>query len=157
MTLGVKYLRKMANKRKYTKRSDYWEKFKEQTQPIENIMHANQDSAYEPKLIGDSFYAYESKAYSRSPVGGANTSFRRNNIAIAPMLYRYSNIRAGMLPYQYAIDGVNVRDTIELCQKAYANIAVFRNAIDTMADFANSQVYLEGGSAKSRRVYLRVV
>ena len=55
-----------------------------------------------------------------------------------------------MLPYQYAIDGVNVRDTIELCQKAYANIAVFRNAIDTMADFANSQVYLEGGSAKSR-------
>ena len=150
MTLSVKSFKKMANKRKYTKRSEYWEKFKNQSQPIENIMQANNDGAYEPQLIGDSFYAYESKAYARAPVGGANTSTRRNNIAIAPVLYKYANIRGGMLPYQYALDGVNVRDTIELCQKAYANIAVFRNSIDTMADFANSQIYLEGGSAKSR-------
>ena len=55
-----------------------------------------------------------------------------------------------MLPYEYGLDGVNVRDAIELTQKAYANIAVFRNAVDMMADFANSTLYLEGGSAKSR-------
>tara|TARA_R100000008_G_scaffold86744_1_gene81290 strand:- start:4605 stop:6653 length:2049 start_codon:yes stop_codon:yes gene_type:complete len=140
----------MAAKRKYTKRSDYWEKIQKKNQPIENIMQASSKGEYEPQLIGDSFYNYESQAYSRSPVGGANTELRRNNIAVAPMLYRYSNIRAGMLPYQYSIDGVNVRDAIELCQKAYANIAVVRNAVDTMADFANSKLYLEGGSAKSR-------
>jgi hypothetical protein len=55
-----------------------------------------------------------------------------------------------MLPYEYALDGVNVRDAIELAQKAYCNIAVFRNAIDMMSDFANSTMYLEGGNAKSR-------
>ena len=138
-------------KRKYTKRSDYWNQFKkEHEQPIENVMMAAEGGAYEPQLIGESFYNYEAKAYSRTSTGGPSTSGRRNNIAIAPMMYKYANIRAGMLPYQYALDGVNVRDAIELCQKAYANIAVFRNAVDTMADFANSQIYLEGGSAKSK-------
>jgi hypothetical protein len=55
-----------------------------------------------------------------------------------------------MLPYVYGSDGVNVRDTIELCQKAYANISVFRNAIDVMSEFANSNIYLEGGTQNSR-------
>jgi hypothetical protein len=55
-----------------------------------------------------------------------------------------------MLPYVYGRDGVNVRDAIELCQKAYANIAVFRNAIDVMSEFANSKIFLEGGTQKSR-------
>ena len=140
----------MAQKRKYTKRSDYWEKIQKKEQPIENIMQATSKDGFEPQLIGESFYNYESKAYSRTSSGGSATELRRNNIAVAPMLYKYANIRAGMLPYQYSIDGVNVRDAIELCQKAYANIAVFRNSVDTMADFANSQLYLEGGSAKSR-------
>jgi hypothetical protein len=140
----------MAQKRKYTKRSDYWEKIQKRDQPLENIMQATSKDGFEPQLIGESFYNYESKAYSRTSSGGSATELRRNNIAVAPMLYKYANIRAGMLPYQYSIDGVNVRDAIELCQKAYANIAVFRNSVDTMADFANSQLYLEGGSAKSR-------
>jgi len=140
----------MAAKRKYTKRSDYWEKIQKKNQPIENIMKATSKDGFEPQLIGESFYNYEAQAYSRTSSGGSATELRRNNIAVAPMLYKYANIRAGLLPYQYSIDGVNVRDAIELCQKAYANIAVFRNSVDTMADFANSQLYLEGGSAKSR-------
>ena len=138
-------------KRKYTKRSDYWNKFKEQEKPIENIVHANKEKNYEPQLIGDSFYNYDAKAsYGRTPMGGDSTNLRRNNVAVAPMMYKYENIRNGLLPYQFSASGVNVRDAIELCQKAYCNIAIFRNSIDTMADFANSQLYVEGGSAKSR-------
>ena len=138
-------------KRKYTKRSDYWNKFKEQEKPIENIMHANKEKNYEPQLIGDSFYNYDAKAsYGRTPMGGDSTNLRRNNVAVAPMMYKYENIRSGLLPYQFSASGVNVRDAIELCQKAYCNIAIFRNSVDTMADFANSQLYVEGGSAKSR-------
>ena len=138
-------------KRKYTKRSDYWEKFKKQDQPLENIMHSSEASSpYEPQLIGESFYNYESKAYSRNTLTSDVTSARRNNAAIGPKIFKYTNIRAGMLPYEYGIDGVNVRDAIELCQKAYCNVSIFRNAIDMMADFSNSNLYLEGGSAKSR-------
>ena len=55
-----------------------------------------------------------------------------------------------MLPYTYSSDGVDVREAIELCQKAYANVSVFRNAIDVMSEFANSNIYLEGGTQNSR-------
>jgi len=140
----------MAGKRRYTKRSDYWQKFKEKEQPLENLIVSNAKADYEPQLVGESFYNHESKAYARSGSGGSSTTARRNNIAIAPQLFKYANIRMGMLPFEYGADGVNVRDAIELCQKAYCNISVFRNAIDMMSDFANSTLYLEGGSAKSR-------
>ncbi|MDB4795609.1 hypothetical protein OAH07_03145, partial [Verrucomicrobia bacterium] len=105
---------------------------------------------YEPQLVGDPFYAHESKAYSRSSLNDNSGLSRRNQISVSPKIFGYANIRGGLLPYHYGVDGVNVRDAIELCQKAYCNIAIFRNSIDMMADFANSNVYLEGGSAKSR-------
>jgi len=143
----------MAEKRRYTKRSDYWNKFKAQEERRAEEFSYTQGGTmpnYKPELIGESFYNYESKGYARAGGPSASTGTRRNNIAIAPKLFKYANIRAGMLPYEYALDGVNVRDAIELAQKAYCNIAVFRNAIDMMADFANSTMYLEGGNAKSR-------
>jgi hypothetical protein len=140
----------MANKRKYTKRSDYWQKFRKNDEPLENLMQSNAKAEYEPQLIGESFYNYESKAYARTGSDSSTTLSRRNNIAVGPQLFKYTNIRQGMLPYEYGVDGVNARDAIELCQKAYCNISVFRNAIDMMSDFANSTLYLEGGSSKSR-------
>ena len=140
----------MPNKRRYTKRSDYWSKFKEQQEKsFANTAFASGDT-YKPELLGESFYNYEAKAYARAGGPANSTTTRRNNIAIAPKSFKYANIRAGMLPYEYGIDGVSVRDAIELTQKAYANIAVFRNAVDMMADFSNSTLYLEGGSVKSR-------
>jgi hypothetical protein len=141
-------------RRKYTKRSDYWKKFEKNFQypnsPYESL--AATDGDFEPKLVGDSFYDYtaEARDYTRNSTYDS-TDRRRNAIAVNPKLYGYNNIRAGMLPYQYALDGVNVREAIELCQKAYCNVAIFRNSIDMMADFANSPLYLEGGSEKSRR------
>ena len=50
------------------------------------------------------------------------------------------------MTYGQTSSGVNVRETIELCQKAYANIPIFRNAIDVMSEFSNSDIFLEGGS-----------
>ena len=37
-----------------------------------------------------------------------------------------------------------------LCQKAYANIPIFRNVIDIMSEFANTDLVLEGGTEKSK-------
>jgi len=59
----------------------------------------------------------------------------------------------GLLPYEYSAEGVTCRDAIELCQKAYCNVAVFRNAIDIMSEFTNTDIYLEGGSKKSREFF----
>jgi hypothetical protein len=107
----------MAGKRRYTKRSDYWQKFKEKEQPIENLMVSNAKADYEPQLVGESFYNHESKAYARSGSGGSSTTARRNNIAIAPQLFKYANIRMGMLPFEYGADGLMYETRLNYVKK----------------------------------------
>lgn len=139
-------------KRKYTKRSDYWNKFNGGT--IDNLLEANDQTL--PETAGDSFYEYASSASEPSVSNrrvqySDHTTTRRNAVTRKVKSDKYINIRAGLLPYDYSSDGVNVRDTIELCQKAYANVAIFRNAIDIMAEFSNSPIYLEGDNEKSKK------
>jgi hypothetical protein len=138
--------------RKYNKRSDYWGKFSKaqegQSEPLDAMLR---DNASEPSLVGDPFYQQEAKASSYERSGaGESTNLRRNLAYVGPKIYKYGNIREGMLPFETSINGYNIRDAIELCQKAYANIAIFRNAVDIMSEFANAEIYLEGGSQKSK-------
>ncbi|MGA0317671.1 MAG: hypothetical protein ACO3LB_08300 [Flavobacteriaceae bacterium] len=138
-------------KRKYTKKSDYWNKFdeKQQSQPIQ------QQEQFSPDIMGDPFYT-SSASYTRtssaaSRLTSTQTGIKRyNKAAFNPKTDRFSSIRSGLLPYDYSSDGVNVREAIELCQKAYANVSVFRNAVDIMSEFANTDLFLEGGTKKSR-------
>jgi hypothetical protein len=141
------------SKRNYQKKSDYWQKFSKSL-PQQAVLS---QGSYEPELLGEPFYVSDASvqmevseaAYTRTS-SEAQTGARRNVAAFNRTIDRFSSIRNGLLPYSYAIDGVNVREAIELCQKAYANVAIFRNAIDIMSEFANTEVYLEGGSQKSR-------
>jgi hypothetical protein len=143
-------------KRNYNKKSEYWDKFGNPN----NVSIAQESQVFSPELCGDPFYVSdasyvsESRAsVSRTSSGGMQTKTRINRAAVSETIDRFSSIRRGMLPYHYASDGVNVRDAIELCQKAYANVAVFRNAIDIMSEFANTDIFLEGGTAKSREFF----
>ena len=144
----------MIEKRKYKKKSSYWDKFKKEDQsnlPIEALLSqvgSSVDPSVEPVSAGESYYV-SSASYGRSP-SGTSTSRRRNSITSSAKNYRFANIRNGMLPYDVSADGVDVRDAIELCQKAYANVSIFRNAIDIMAELANSPIYVEGGNEVSR-------
>lgn len=143
----------MKEKRKYTKRSDYWNQFTKYDKPIEDLLKLQQSIETLPETAGDSFYVQSSQANTtnrRSQYSGHTTS-RKNAIHSQTKEAKYINIREGLLPYDYSGDGVNVRDTIELCQKAYANIAIFRNAIDIMAEFSNSPIYLEGENDRSKK------
>lgn len=151
----------MSAKRGYNKKSDYWRKFESTQQSVlpQNGLHS---SSVPPISSGEPFYTSDASiataSYSRSgdtDSGSRSGPVRQNRATITNVTNRFSSIRMGLLPYQYASDGVNVRETIELCQKAYANISVFRNAIDTMAEFANSEVYLEGGNKTSRDFFYR--
>ena len=40
-----------------------------------------------------------------------------------------------------------------LCQKAYANVAIVRNTIDITTEFANTDIYLDGGTERSREFF----
>jgi hypothetical protein len=136
------------SKRKYVKRSDYWKKFEKGS--TGNLNDFLQKDIVSPSSAGEPYYIESFANYSRSQSSSEDFASRRNKAHKSDKKFRFSNISGGMLPYVYGSDGVNVRDTIELCQKAYANIAVFRNAIDVMSEFANSSIYLEGGTQNSR-------
>lgn len=146
----------MSNKRKYNKKSEYWNKFNRQAEGSQSEESPSLLNTL-PETAGESFYIQEAIANSatvstnrRVSYDGTTTS-RRNIISKKTKSDKYTNIRNGLLPYDYSSDGVNVRDAIELCQKAYANISIFRNAIDIMAEFSNSPIYLEGDNEKSKK------
>jgi hypothetical protein len=142
-------------KRNYNKKSEYWGKFANPNDsiavPVSQVF--SPELCGEPFYVSDASYSAESIASSREASGGMRTQTRINRAAVSETIDRFSSIRKGMLPYNYASDGVNVREAIELCQKAYANVAVFRNAIDIMSEFANTDIFLEGGTSKSREFF----
>lgn len=129
-------------KRKYTKKSSYWKEIS--TGKNTNKLESNQ---YEPVLSGDNYYI-GTASVSRGSSG--TTSKRSNRISSSSKQNKYANIRQGLLPFEVSADGVDVRDSIELCQKAYANVPIFRNAIDIMAELANSPIYVSGGNEASK-------
>ena len=86
-----------------------------------------------------------------------STRTRSNKSARIDQLHRFENIDKGIVPFNYSTTGygnktsnIDVRDAVILCQKAYYNFSVFRNAIDMMAEFSCSDIYLTGGSKKSK-------
>ena len=146
-------------KRKYNKKSDYWKKFEEgEQQARASYVVPPSSGDIVPDLLGEPFYtsdaSYNEVAKARTNLTTSSRSGTRTNRAAYVNPHdRFSSIRVGLLPYDYAADGVSARDSIELCQKAYANVAIFRNAIDIMAEFTNTEVYLEGGTRKSREFF----
>ena len=143
------------SKRKYTKKSDYWDQFnkKDLNELIQETNNASKD--WEPIIAGDAYYSQNIKAsYERTgsseSKSNARTNTRSNFAAKGQKLWKYQNIREGQLPYYYNKSGCDIRDAIMLCQKAYANIPIFRNVIDIMSEFANTELVLEGGTEKSK-------
>lgn len=135
--------------RKYTKRSDYWDKFEQPNNNLSDLMK-NQDPA-EPKFCGESYYSQSSTISRSQPSSGKSGVRKSNSTYKGQKANKYANIREGILPFEPGSSGVSIQDAIELCQKAYANIAIFRNAIDIMAEFANSTIHLEGGTEPARQ------
>ena len=153
----------MSNsKRKYTKKSSYWDNISKRKE----VSLESEASSVEPKMCGENYYVSNSSMSGkgsiplrssasstvsdaiRSADGGSSTT--RGRFGSGKKADKYKNIAEGLLPYSITAEGIDVRDTIELCQKAYANVPIFRNAIDVMSEFSNSEIYLEGGSESAR-------
>ena len=88
----------------------------------------------------------------------ASTGMRRNASSTIERTDRFTNIDTGIIPFRYSnyvrnLSTLDVRDAIILCQKAYYNVGIFRNTIDLMTEFSDSQIYLTGGSQKSREFF----
>jgi len=136
--------------RKYTKKSSYWNKF---NQSVQQVSQAQEN--VEPMAAGAPYHSEGSYARNGSTpnLSTTSTNTRINRSAVAKPSARYNQIRGGLLPFEISADGINVREAIELCQKAYSNVPIFRNTIDMMSEFANSEIYLEGGNSNSRAFF----
>jgi hypothetical protein len=149
----------MSGKRKYTKKnSEYWESISKKLSSQSDSefsygAHSNipqmGTEEFSPDFSGSPYYA-EASSYSRTSSSGTKTT-RSALGGRLDKVDRFSNIARFTVPYKYDKElGVSSRDAVILCQKAYANVAVFRNTIDLMSEFANSPIFLSGGSKKSK-------
>ena len=138
--------------RKYNKKSSYWKKFESQAKSIEELSEsANASCEAGPVFAGETFYSQAGYSRNVNQTDSADaTRSRRAVSAKTPGCDKYSHIKNMSLPYSYKDSYISPRDTVLLCQKAYANVPIFRNAIDVMAEFSNSDIYLDGGSEKSK-------
>jgi hypothetical protein len=73
---------------------------------------------------------------------------RRRKDIFTDELTKYQNIREFLLPFSCVGDIINISDAITICQKAYFGVPIIRNIVDIMAEFANADLFLEGGSEK---------
>lgn len=149
-------------KRKYTKKSDYWQKFEKNKgsqntfnssaplQPIQNLI-APQQEDYSPELVGDNLLSSVGSKNEVSFASSVSTRVRRNKVATSPINNRFANIEGGLIPYDFSDDHISNNDAITLTYKAYFNVPTVKSTIDIMSEFANSDLYLKGGTEKSKK------
>ena len=101
--------------RRYTKRSEYWEKFNKKEFPIENLLRP-QEEIFSPELIGDPIFSSEA---SRLDSPTSRTGTRTNAVATLGLPNKFNNIEKGILPFNYEKGSADTREAVELCQKAY--------------------------------------
>jgi len=102
--------------------------------------------------------AVEANPFDSESFASRTSTTRSNKSATIIRSDRFKNIEDGLIPFKYSTsgygkgssDGVEIRDAVILCQKAYYNFAVFRNTIDLMTEFSINNIYFEGGTQKSR-------
>lgn len=84
---------------------------------------------------------------------------RRNISSTIERTDRFANIADGLVPWSYSAglnsssSSIDLRDAIELCQKAYYNFPIFRSTIDLMTEFSANNIYWRGGTDKSRKFF----
>ncbi len=149
----------MANSpRKYNKSAAYWQKF-----------HKGQSAVTPAKQIGEAqqvaqgglptieFEGIDQPYMAEASCGGSGSSDTRAGFSTTDVgLFQstnYENLRSGFLPYYYSNGFVNINDTVELCQRAYANVSIFKNTIDVMTEFSNSKLHLRGGNEASKKFF----
>jgi hypothetical protein len=110
------------------------------------------DTGGEPLMVST---AAVSTAAAASDATATRT--RRNKAGSIQRTDKYTNIENGLVPFKYSTgsygsnnSNIDVRDAVILCQKAYYNFSIFRNSMDLMTEFSSNDIFLRGGSKKSR-------
>lgn len=97
---------------------------------------------FTPKFISESARDLRNRGTStfQSPLSGLSGEIENINKGVSP----FSRDNSGTLSAQQAI---------VLCQKAYWNVAIFRNTIDIQTEFANSKLSFRGKNKRSIKFF----
>ncbi len=152
----------MANlPRKYNKKADYWKKFHAGQSAVMPAQQAAQEKTQQSAQGGVPDIEFEGIdtpfMQAEGSCGGGGSSdvragFSQTDVGLFQST-NYENLRSGFLPYYYSNGFVNINDTVELCQRAYANVSIFKNTIDVMTEFSNSKLHLRGGNDASKNFF----
>lgn len=155
-------------KRPYTKKSEYWKTRKAAAAPIvqavaqtpaqpiaavplksptiENLEFGG--SSFEGDLSGR---GGQEVVVARRTSSGEKDEYTSSSLFLLKDSNSKAHLAAMPLPYEYTEDGADIQETIELCQRAYANVAIFTNSINLMAEYSNGDYKVTGGTAKSKK------
>lgn len=97
---------------------------------------------FTPKFISESARDLRNRGTNtfQSPLSGLSGEIENINKGVSP----FSRDNTGTLSAQQAI---------VLCQKAYWNVAIFRNTIDIQTEFANSKLSFRGKNKRSIKFF----
>jgi len=103
---------------------------------------------FERPLVASAFMS-DASSRTRSYSGGVS-NFGGERKRLASELH---NIDSGITPFESSDGGVDVKEAIELCRKAYWNVSVFRMTIDIMTEFSNSKIHWRGGDQNAVKFF----
>lgn len=99
-------------------------------------------------------YASTKNARSVDKYSSISSYRQKNKIDNSGINGELENIDKGVSPFDEGNDGiVSVSDVIKLCQKAYWNVAIFRNTIDIQSEFANSKIHFRSSNKRVEKFF----
>lgn len=137
--------------RQYNKKSPYWENRKKISSVAERVIAQELPLNGTPEFFNISF-SNEAIAEEKSRRGSRNSSSKVNTSAIGIEWGQFNQIKNSVLPYHYNNKGnyYDIKEAIDIVQRAYGAVGIIKNAIDVQAELANDGIFLDGGTKRAR-------
>lgn len=137
--------------RQYNKKSPYWENRKKISSVAERVIAQELPLNGAPEFFNISF-SNEAIAEEKSRRGSRNSSSKVNTSAIGIEWGQFNQIKNSVLPYHYNNKGnyYDIKEAIDIVQRAYGAVGIIKNAIDVQAELANDGIFLDGGTKRAR-------
>lgn len=129
-------------KRKYTKRSPYWNQFDQKEQS-----HA---STQQTATLPDFDFTNISLAGDQpDPRQGHVAHFGNQQVQMG---IRYPHLNDVFIPQQKTGTVISSSEIIRICQKAYFKVSIVRNTVESMVELSNRKLKVQKGSKRSRKL-----
>lgn len=137
-------------KRPYNKKkTEYWNK-KSEVQATPTAQASEFSTIVKPEWDEKEHFS------SFAACGGYSTTEYRDGVSpsVRP-IDAYKNINAGLLPWEVSNGTMSISNAILLCQKAYANVAIVRNSVESAVEFSNSNLHIKTANDTVKNFFIQ--